>query len=159
MSKLTEAAVNAMRRRARAGASYAGLGREYGVSEVAAQYAVTGRTWKSATEPPVTEARQAPAGAWTPDEDAVVFDGTLAEVAERLGRTPGSVGLRRTHLRRQSGTVGPARLKRSWTPAEDAVVFDGTAREVAERLGRTYSSVANRRAALRLKARQGVTEQ
>lgn len=100
-AKLTVDDVNGMRRRARAGATYAELGRRYGVDYTTVRDAVTGRAWQSATEPPVDEVRQVQRP-WTEDEDAVIFGGTVAEVAASLGRTIGSVESRRADLRRRA---------------------------------------------------------
>lgn len=152
MAKLTIDIVNECRRQVRQGAKYPDLARKYGVVQSGIRYAVTGVTWPDADEPPVTEPRVV-RHEWTPDEDAVVFDGSVAEVAARLGRSVASVACRRKRLRHPSGKAP----QRRWTEAEDAVVFDGTRAEVAARLGCTVSSVANRRHTLR--ARQGVTEQ
>jgi hypothetical protein len=44
-SKLSDGAVREMRAKRASGATYAALGREYGVSDVAARNAVTGGTW------------------------------------------------------------------------------------------------------------------
>lgn len=105
-AKLTVEAVNDMRRRARAGATYVELADEYGVETAAARLAIIGRWWKSATEPPVTTARapRGPHRAWTPAEDAVLFDDPVKVVAERLDRTVSSVANRRHHRRRQAVT-------------------------------------------------------
>ena len=40
---------------------------------------------------------------WTPEEDADVFDGTVREVATRLGRSERSVNMRRLRLRKAQG--------------------------------------------------------
>lgn len=100
MAKLDAEKVNDMRRRAREGATYVELAREYGVTHIAVRDAVTGKRWENATEPPVVGLRR-PRRQWTPAEDAVVFDGKLTEVAERLGRTVASVENRRRNLRRR----------------------------------------------------------
>lgn len=106
-AKLTEADVNAMRRRARAGAKYVDLAAEYGVSDAVARDAVTGRKWKSASEPPVVEVR-CQKRPWTPAEDAVVLatlDDPVKVVAARLGRTVSSVANRRAVLRRRQAVA------------------------------------------------------
>lgn len=157
-ARLTEDDVNSMRRRARQGASYAELGREYGTDQGNVRDAVTGHTWKSASEPPVTEARQTYRW-WTEDEDAVIlatFAEPAVDVAERLDRTVMSVNSRRRTLRRRDGLT-PAPRRGAWTEEDDAVVLatlGEPVKDVAERLGRSYDSVTTRRHALR--ARQGV---
>jgi hypothetical protein len=103
-AKLTVEKVNCMRRLARAGASYTDLAAEYGVARTQAYNAATGKTWKSATEPPVTGVRNG-YRPWTPEEDAVIFDGTAAEVAARLGRSVCSVEKRRERLRARQGVA------------------------------------------------------
>lgn len=155
-AKLTVEDVNELRRRVRSDnyVTYTELAAEYGVASIQVADAVTGKAWKHADEPPVDDIRTAhgPRREWTEDEDAAVFDGSLDEVAARLGRSRSSVMNRRRVLRLLAGEDRPTRQRqgqRRWTPAEDAVVFGGTAREVAARLGRTVSSVANRRAVLR----------
>lgn len=103
-AKLTVAAVNVMRRRARAGASYAELAREYGVDAAVVSDAVRGRSWQSATEPPVDEVRQV-RRPWTEDEDAFVLrtlDAPAKMVAASLGRSYDSVESRRRDLRRRA---------------------------------------------------------
>lgn len=100
MAKLTVEAVNDMRRRARAGASYVDLGAEYGVSDFAVWQAVTGRSWLSASEPPVVEVR-CQKRPWSPEEDEVILatlDDPRDEVAERLDRSVTSVVSRRYDL-------------------------------------------------------------
>lgn len=103
-AKLTEADVNDMRRRARQGVTGRELAREYGVARSVVHDAVTGRRWKSASEPPVKPRRACPRR-WTPAEDAVVFEGSPAEVAERLGRSYDSVTTRRHALRARQGVA------------------------------------------------------
>lgn len=101
-SKLTVEAVNAMRRLARQGATYVELGREYGVGDATAQRAVTGRSWPSASEPPVAEVRLV-RRPWRADEDAFIMrtlDVPLKMVAASLGRTRSGVSHRRCDLTR-----------------------------------------------------------
>ena len=106
-AKLTVDIVNDMRRRARRGASYADLAREYGVVIGRVHDACTGVTWKCAAEPPVNEVRRLKRP-WTAGEDAFVLrtlDVPEKMVAASLGRSRRSVTSRRYTLRRRQAVA------------------------------------------------------
>src|SRR5207249_5164624 len=76
--------------------------------------------------------RQIVRRAWTDDQDALFSKFNDSEIAEKLGRTLGSVENRRTRLRVSVPKPG----WRFFTPEEDALLGTGTDAEIAQRLGR-----------------------
>lgn len=105
---------------------------------------------------------------WTAEEDALVWDGDIKEVAERLGRSYQSVNCRRYYLthtekaRKDGADDYRTKQDDSWYQATrhrepwfiDEIEFlvrtmDWPILEVAHALNRTYASIVSKRSEIR----------